>query len=178
MQWKCIWFSSVQVFSMAFGQKWSLMVNILHDNFIVRLGSMCYLLCPNWDISESCTSVWDLWSRVHVFAWEFWRYWLWKEWSLCPLLYIQNLNYRNYLETSLSPLLYIHFRITQLSGMETLGTHSNVKTALWLRTFLLPTWLYSLFFYISSFCVCFLTVLWKAVTHWLSEILETDYCFS
>lgn len=64
MQWKCIWFCSVQVFSMAFGQKWSLMVNILHDNFIVRLGSMCYLLCPNWDISESCTPVWDLWSRV------------------------------------------------------------------------------------------------------------------
>lgn len=91
----------------------------------------------------------------HVFAWEFWRYWWWKEWSLCPLLYIQNLNYRNYLETSLSPLLYIHFRITQLNGMETLGTHSNVKTALWLRTFLLPTWLYSLFFTFVLFACVF-----------------------
>lgn len=128
---------------------------IFNGEHLSWLGSMCYLLCPNWDISESCTSVWDLWSRVHVFAWEFWRYWWWKEWSLCPLLYIQNLNYRNYLETSLSPLLYIHFRITQLNGMETLGTHSNVKTALWLRTFLLPTWLYSLFFTFLLFACVF-----------------------
>lgn len=128
---------------------------IFNGEHLSWLGSMCYLLCPNWDISESCTSVWDLWSRVHVFAWEFWRYWWWKEWSLCPLLYIQNLNYRNYLETSLSPLLYIHFRITQLNGMETLGTHSNVKTALWLRTFLLPTWLYSLFFTFVLFACVF-----------------------
>lgn len=37
---------------------------IFNGEHLSWLGSMCYLLCPNWDISESCTPVWDLWSRV------------------------------------------------------------------------------------------------------------------
>lgn len=47
MQWKCIWFCSVQVFSMAFGQKWSLMVNICHD------WAQCVIFCVQIGIFQN-----------------------------------------------------------------------------------------------------------------------------
>lgn len=78
---------------------------------------------------------------------------------------------------SLSSLLYIHFRITELNGIGTLGTFIQMWRQFCDSELSSCQRDYTNFFYIS-FCMCVLTVLWKAVTRWLSEILETGYCFS